>query len=36
MRHIFPTMMLGLMNAGIGNLRQELGGRGGKISLVRA
>ena len=33
-RHIFPTMMLGMMNQGMATLIKDLGGRGGQI--VRA
>ena len=34
MRHMFPTMMLGLMNKGMATLARDLGGRGGRISRV--
>ncbi|SHH80943.1 SRPBCC family protein [Cognatishimia maritima] len=34
MRHMFPTMMLGMMNRGMATLAKELGGKGGRIKRV--
>ncbi len=35
MRHMFPAMMTALMNRGLANLAQELGGAGGRMRIVR-
>lgn len=34
MRHVFPSMMIGLMNKGMANLAKSLGGRGGRMKRV--
>ncbi|UWR21745.1 SRPBCC family protein [Sulfitobacter sp. S190] len=34
MRHMFPTMMLGMMNKGMATLAKDLGGEGGRITRV--
>ena len=34
MRHMFPSIMIGLMNRGMANLARDLGGRGGRIKRV--
>ena len=35
MRHVFPSMMTALMNRGLANLAKELGGKGGRMRIVR-
>lgn len=34
MRHVFPTMMITLMNSGMAALAKKLGGQGGRIARV--
>ncbi len=34
LRHVFPTMMLTMMNTGLSRLQSELGGRGGRMRRV--
>jgi len=35
MRHMFPSVMTALMNRGLANLAKELGGKGGRMRIVR-
>lgn len=35
MRHVFPSMMTTLMNRGMATLAKELGGRGGRMRVVK-